>query len=194
MGLFQARVSGQLFGENVMNVLHFQKPQSTTADKGVLAISLRDHFYAQMKFLCSNQMQWREIMVIDPSNPDDLPAILPIVINGFNSQPNAVINTVCAVYRIKTGVGGRRGRGRFYISGIDANGIALGRWNAQMLINLNSVANSLKGGYVGNTPTSGFNLGVIRRGAGEADFIEATDLVARDYPGTQVRRNFFRGQ
>jgi len=195
MGVFQVTVTGTLFAQNIQNVMVFKKDGSVWAtDSALLGAKMRDAFYAQIKFLCVGAMQWTTVTIIDPHNEQNPPLILPIVINGFQGSTTKIFLPLCGVYRLKTGVGGRRGRGRIYISGIDPNGIENGRWNAAQIINFNSVASSIKGQFVGDNPGSTFKLGVMRRGGAIGDFIPCTDIVVRDYPGTQTRRNFFRGK
>lgn len=194
MGVWRVTITGSLFGQKIQNVLHFQKFQSVDSDAWTLVNKLNDAWLTQIRNLCTQSMHWTEIMAQDAQDEDKVPTILPVNWFGGWTTGTNIFLPCSLVYQIKTSVAGRRGRGRFYIAGVEPNGITNGRWGTGMRQQFTSVATSLKSNFVGSNASSPFRLGVMRRGGGEADFITATDLVARDYPGSQVRRNFNRGQ
>jgi hypothetical protein len=194
MSIFRVRITGTLFGQHCENVVHFQRPESNLAFKEALARKIEDHWLAQMRLVCRQAMGWESVKVRDASNPDDFEFVHPINVTGFHPGEFDVWAPLCAVFQIKTAVQGRRGRGRFYLSGLEAVGVRRGIWDTGRLGELNSIASSLKEGFLGDNPTSGFNLGVLKRNGLEADFIEATDFRIRHHPGSQVRRNLFRGK
>lgn len=193
MGVFMATITGSLFGQTIQNVIHFDKNPSTDEDKGALAIAIRDRWLAQIKFACTSHMQWTQIRVEKSPGPDDQPAILPVVVGGFQGAPVGIAPFVCAVFKLKTGIAGKKGRGRFYISGVDALGLEGGRWNAQQMINFRSIADSLMQWFGGSSSQTGFRVGVAGRNLDQSSFKEVTDIVPRNVPGVQVRRNIGRG-
>lgn len=193
MALYRAVVKGTLFGQHVQNVLAFHRPDAPADGAFVLAQSLRDFFYGQIKGLCNNAMQWNSINVYNAEAPGTLPTVLSVSFTGTWASHNRIWGPQCGVFQIKTATAGRRGRGRFYISGMEVDGTLNGVWETGRLGLMNSVASSLKGGYAVTSPSSLYRLGVLPRGGSFTDFKPAIDLIARPLPGTQGRRNIGRG-
>lgn len=67
------------------------------------------------------------------------------------------------VVRIKTGLAGRRRRGRIFVSGIPEGWSAAGVLNAAGVTGYTGLANRLNAAFMGTTPSSGFRLGVFSR-------------------------------
>lgn len=193
MALFRAVVKGQLFGCAVQNVLHFERADAPANAPLLLAQSLRDFFYSQIKGLCNNAMVWNSINIYDPEHPENLPLVLATNFTGTWSSSVVLWGPLSGVFQIKTAVAGRTGRGRFYIAGMEPAGLTSGLWGTGRINLMNQVATSIKGGYVGSNPSSLFTLGILPRGGSSTDFKPAIDLLARPLPGAQSRRNIGRG-
>jgi hypothetical protein len=194
MAVYRVRITGSLWGQNVENVLHFRREEAIEIHKQHLAQKIEDHWLAQMRLQCRQAMVWTSVKVRDASNPEDFEVVHPINVAGFHPGEGDLWGPMCAVFQIKTAVNGRRGRGRHYLSGVETAGITRGIWDTNRITQFNDMCASLKEGFVGDNATSLFHLGLLRRGAGEADFIEAIDFRIRQHPGTQVRRNIGRGK
>lgn len=193
MALYRAVVSGSLFGQLIQNVLHFHRADAPADGAFVLAQSLRDHFYAQIRLLVNSDMTFNLVQIYDAESISTLPVQLPMNLVGAWATHHVVWAPLCAVFQIKTADAGRHGRGRFYISGQEQQGIFQGLWETNRQILMNSAASSIKGGYCDPSPSSMYTLGVMKRGGSTADFRPAIDLIARPLPGTQGRRNIGRG-
>jgi len=190
MALYRATVSGVLFGQTIQNVLHFHRADAPQDGSLVLAQSLVNHFYGQVRLQCSNQMTWNLIKIERADAPNELPLLFPTNFAGGWSSSIKVWAPHCCVIQIKTDTPGRTGRGRFYISGLELADVDLGIWTTGRMQQLVSMCTSIKGGYTGPNPSSLYTLGVMpRSGTTLADFKPALDLVPRSIPGTQRRRN-----
>lgn len=193
MAVWRVTIKGKLFGQNVQNVLHFKEKNPGVKTMLQFANDIAGSWLGQIRFLCRVAMVWQEINIIDIEHPDQNFLVFPINTAGFIGGSNDVAPFLTLVFKIKTATGGKRGRGRFHVSGAECAGLTEGVWGTNFMINFNSVCNSIKGNYLGANPGTGFNLGVMPRTNNAADFKPATDLVPRNYPGTQRRRNFFYG-
>lgn len=194
MSIYRITCTGMCQGQTMQNVLHFQKPQGTEADKQPLINFVVDRIIGQWRFLQAREMIWHEVMCQHLNNENDVPLIFPILAPGLHNEIKCYALMLTAVLKISTAQGGRSGRGRIYIAVPPANSLESGRWNAQYKGFLGSVCASHKQWFNNTNPQSGFTLGVLPRSAGEGDFKSMVDIVGRDYPGTQVKRNFHRGK
>lgn len=194
MALYRATVSATLFGQKIQNVLHFHRADAPSNGAEVLAQSLIDHFYGQIRLLCNNSINWNQIRIDRPDIPSAQPVLVATNFNGLFSSNLRLWGPLCAVFQIKTATAGRTGRGRFYVSGIEAQRLDSGVWETQAQLQLNSCAQSLEDGYADPTPSSLYTLGVMSRSATTVvEFKPCLDIVPRPVPGTQGRRNIGRG-
>jgi hypothetical protein len=69
-----------------------------------------------------------------------------------------------------------------------------GKWSTTYLGNMNSFRNAIKAHWMGATPIQQLNFVLVPKEGETDEYLDLTDWIPRDYPGTQVRRNFFRGQ
>lgn len=195
MTIYRATVSGTLFGQVVQNVMHFRRFEPPPDAPAVLAQRLIDGFYGQIRLFCSNQMNWNQVRVDTIEDPPPLPTIVTTNFSGSWTSTSVLWGPMTVVFQIRTPFPGRKGRGRWYISGVDAAAVQSGFWNAGQQGLHNSVANSLKSQFIGPPPSSDYELGVFPRGSLDpTDFKVANNIVARPLPGTQTRRNIGRGK
>lgn len=194
MTVFRVTVEGQLQGQLCQNVLHFNKPQGTDNDKPLLVQAVIDRLLGQWRFLQVRDFNWNQVTVSIPANDNDQPLIFPTVMSGLHAEEHVYALPLTAVFKIKTFTAGRAGRGRVCIAGPPASALFGGRWNQNYLNDMQSVRNSHIFWFRTDNPGSGFVLGVCSHSGLEGDFKAMDDFIRRDYPGTQVRRNFFRGR
>lgn len=195
MAIYRATVSGTLFGQLVQNVLHFRQNEPPPNVHTVLINNLINNFYGQIRLFVNSAMNWHQIRVDTMEDPPPFPTIVTTNFSGAWSTHNILWGPLTTVFQIKTAFPGRKGRGRFYISGDEPQGLLNGVWESGRQGLHNSVANSIKGNYVGVSPATGFELGVYPRNTTDpTEFKAATDLIARALPGTQGRRNIGRGK
>lgn len=194
MALFQVTLTGQIWGQNCKNVLHFQRDNATQEHMGQLAVSMNEVWLQHISFTQAQQFTWHRIDVKHIDEQPMAPVVLAINKGGQFFLGAAVWGVQCFVYQLKTASSlARRNRGRFYVSGIHPETIA-GIWSPGRLLLMQQTATTLIDNYVGNAPISGFSLVVTSRNNPIQDIKTVTDIVARNYPGTQVRRNLHRGQ
>lgn len=193
MAILEATVKGKLFGQDCVNVIHFERTPFAQADMAELVQQLLTRFIGQAIFLQVTQFNWYlvEIRHIDP-NPLP-PVVWPTSVNGFVGV-GPVFAPLCMVFKKKTNFGGPRNRGRIYLSGAGTNVMdQVGQWSNQQLLNMSSVAGSWKQWFVTNGGQSGFKMVLHPRDVIGNVGVDVIDIVPRSYPGTQVRRNLFRG-
>jgi len=193
MAVFRASLFHTSYGQQIRNVLHFHKSDAVQADMTSLAINLRDRWIDFVKNTQSNKINYYMVQIEHVGDESPWPTLqLSINITG-NFFSSEIFNFACMVLQLKTDFGGRHGRGRNYISGVYSSDLSNGVWNAAQLVRFNGLVATLKDWWT--TPAgnfTGFDLVVCPR-SDPTDFHLVTDIVPRATPGTQVRRNFFRG-
>lgn len=193
MAVYRLTLKGKLFGQSIQNVLHFKEKTPGAMNRITFANEFNNAWVQSIRNWCIQSMQWTEIYFVDISNPDDVPTVLPINVAGGVGGNAQVAPHLTVVYKLKTGVGGRRGRGRFHISGVQGGHLLEGVWTPSLLVQLNSIATTLKQNFTGENPFKLHNLGVMPRTDNPNDFLPVTDIIVRNYPGSQRRRNFLVG-
>jgi len=189
MSVWQVTVSGLMYSQVIQNVFAVSQSGSTLTELQVAA--LIDTWWvdvvrtAQVNDLVYNDVR---VKLISPSAgpPQHLTINKPGTLFGFNQS----ISFVAIILRLKTAVAGKRGRGRLYMVGYESgqnvqDGLgpnALNLWNAKV--------NILKTNFLGATPSSGLNIGVMKRTQTDfTNFIGAVDIQLRQQFGVQRRRN-----
>jgi len=194
MALFQAVMKGKLNGQDCVNVCHFTKPDAVQDDMLVLGTKLTEDWIGFIATTQTTNFTWYQLKISHINQNPWAPIVLPLNIGGqfFSSPASWAVLTV--VYQFKTAnPNTRKGRGRIHISGIYTE-LEHGVWTAARLGLQQGVANVWKDNFVGDDAISAFNLVIRGRDESEPDVRTVTDIVTRAYPGSQVRRNLFRGQ
>ncbi|HMC74514.1 MAG TPA: hypothetical protein VKG87_09435 [Terriglobales bacterium] len=193
MATFRATVKGHLWGQDCVNVVHFVKSDAVQADMLTLANSVRDRFVGGAVGLVSSNFNWYRIIITHLSSNPWVPVEIPLNQNGSFFGSKFIFAPYCVVFMLKTAIAGRRGRGRIYISGTYTNDSDSGLFTSAQVIRNANTASTWKQWYVTNGGQSGFAMAVCDRHSSDGDPRIVTDIVPRAWPGTQVRRNLFRG-
>lgn len=185
---------GQLHGQETNNVWHFRF-NSDAATFANLAIAIFDCIRTALLPGLSNE--WRCIELrgkqLFPVATDE--AIIPAEATDIGAINGEGLPSYCAgLISIKTGVAGRRNRGRFYIAGIPETGQTASRLTNGELALLVAFATCLANKFV--IPNNNFpmRLGVLSRKnvqGGQnigAAFREATVLTTTNVLATMRRR------
>lgn len=187
-------IVGSLHGQETNNVLHFRFTSGISTFQGLIDAILDCIRTALLPGLSN---EWRLIEVrgkqLFPIGTDEVitPA-LPGDVGGLSVE---ALPSYCAgLISIKTGLAGRRNRGRFFLAGIPENGHTASRLTSGELAALVAYATCLAGKFISATSTHPYFLGVLSRkniasgmNIGQA-FKEATVLQTTNVLGTQRRR------
>lgn len=192
--IYKVVVKGKLSGQDMMNRLHFRKEFADATDKAVLAQHVGERILGQWRFVAVQAMRWNTIEVYKLGDQNDAPMVLPVAVDGFGLNGDNCFLPLAAVLRIRTFVGGKTGRGRIYLPAQPSHQCNNGTWSPFWISQLQSVAGSHMQWFGPDNPQSGFNLGLGKVVDGAPEFKVVREIVAREYPGTQVRRNFLRGR
>jgi len=186
MSVLRATIKGTFFGQQVMNVLHFNKPDLVEAELLTLANDLRDNWCETLKSLLGQEAYFLGIQVRNIENNS-----WPAREIAFSKQGLAggIANTfpfACFIMRIQTGTFGRAGRGRIYIWGIGPGSMSGGILLPAVTTNWQTWLTQITNRYclAGST----YRLGVCPRAAPQ-DFKSAISVSLSPKAGVQRRRN-----
>lgn len=192
--IYGVLLKGSMAGQITMNTIHCRNQEGFVYTKQQFLDNLFTRFTGQLVFLQCRNFTWTEMRIWEWYNPNDTPLVVPINQGGQAAETFQFALSLAAVFQKKTAIGGKTGRGRFYMPGCPSTAVENGRWNANYLANMNAVRAAINGWLTGETPLAHINIGLVPRHAEGEEFKELTDFKTRDYPGTQVRRNFLRGR
>lgn len=192
MGVARVTVFGNIAGQLTNNVLHFQKSDTVLADYSDLAARVRDWFCINPFSLnCSAHQSWNRIHVVQLGGTF-IPIDLAFAAQGTWDASLDYTPTVAVVFRLLTGLGGRRGRGRFYMGGFGSRAKNQGLWEASIQLQLNACANAIADFWVHTTNPNykgnGWVLGICPRGNDPTLFLTVDQVVARPMIGVLRRR------
>ena len=197
MAVARVTIKGRVFGQVTNNVVHFKKDEAITSDFPILLNYVRDAWVAN-PFSLNTDNQYRvEGLHLYNVGSDDVPIDMPLSINGTWGPTTNGVPFTAAVFQIKTAIGGRRGRGRWYQAGMHQFGWANGLWNPSSMVQLVACANQIKAMWVAPAGAvytlTGWRLVVCPRNDHTAA-LDATDVVARSMVGYIGKRQLSRGE
>jgi hypothetical protein len=193
MSLFRATLHCTLLGQQMANVLHFEKPDATADQMVILASKINAWVISNpMSLHASSDVRWFNIHIEDVDGTFD--AIdFPTDISGTDIPWNNGSPVMNAVIQLRTQNKTRRGRGRFFMPGWGAKGMTNGFWSAPVLLEGNAVAQALEDFWVNTTnpnyKNTGFNWMVASRKQDETGTRFLVESIKfRALPGTVRRR------
>lgn len=175
----QARINGSLHGQQTVNVLNFGT-NATILDAGALDTLLLELAAALLDcaittLLPAVTVDWTIINVdakrIYPSTSDPILATAPALSVG--EQSTTSVSFAATLLSLRTGAGGRRGRGRLFLPPTGEAEISQSQIDAGTLAAVAAFAACLAGKFMGVSPTTSWRLGVLSRvtaGANNAAF------------------------
>ena len=189
MTIERVTVTGQYYGGVTMqNVLHFNNADGFLSPNAV-CIEIRDNWLQQIKTNQSNIIHWLDVACQTLGSAAS-PTHLAIDVQGADSvAANQSLSFVCWKLQINTGVAGRSGRGRIYVSGLRNTHFTSGAVGSTGLTALATPVANLNARYKsgGSGPLV---IGVMPRGSTvSADFKSCTSLTIASIAGVQRRRN-----
>lgn len=175
----QARINGTIHGQQTVNVLNFGTNSAITDSPALdalllqLAAALLD--CAVTTLLPAVSVDWRLVSVdakrIYPATSDPILSTAPA--DQFGTRGVSSVSFAASLLSIRTGAGGRRGRGRLFLPPPGEAEIAQSAIDGPTLTALAAFAACVAGKFMGASPTTDWRLGVLSRvtaGANNAAF------------------------
>lgn len=187
MSVIRVTISGVCLGQTMQNVLHFTNPDDTLTLPAVCT-DIRDNWLASMSNCSTSSFTYTLVRAdrVDVASPPS-PATLAVAVAGVGT-PTTNHVVLCFIFKLRTGVGGRRGRGRIYTMAPRAdwisNSVPTGAGSAFMT---GTVIPALLARY-GPTGASPLILGVASRDD-PTDIKSVESIAVANYMGVQRRRN-----
>jgi len=186
MSVWRATLTGTMYNQKMQNVLHFNN-QDNAMPVATMAQHLRNEFILDLRTIQNVNFSWNSIqlqeLVLNPAPPYvEALTNMPGGLAGLGAPP-----FVCGLFSIRTGIGGRSGRGRFYMGGVHQESVSNGQLHPNALLAYQDVANFIKNRFkVGGSIA--MTMVVCNRDIppSQAGMI---NIVARSQFGVQRRRN-----
>lgn len=194
MTIYRVSLIANQFGSTHVNVLHFRNVGEFADPLLVLATACNTWILNNpLRLHADNSVRWTNIHVQEVVNNGES-LDFPTDLSGTLGPSSNQTPIVAAVIQLKTAQGGRRGRGRFFLSGWDTRAKLNGFWADGPQLEGNSVAQALEDFWVNvgnpNYKNIPFEWMVASRDQGEAGTSFAvTQIKFRPTPGCVRRRN-----
>lgn len=179
-------LSAIYYGQTCQNSMHFENTDGFLTLQQV-AEEIRDNFLPDFKFLSNDLCVWNNIHVRDISNLGANAFNLTVNLPGGQSGNNQNFPFVALVVRLRTDFGGRAGRGRWYIPGLNIGLTDKGVWTAALLNLAGPKMAEIFDRYKLDGPGP-LTLGVCKQNT-PGSFHSVTSLQVAPVPGVQRRRN-----
>jgi hypothetical protein len=195
VGLFKAVLIGTMFGTINENAIHFSKePVAWPNDGTAFLTELRDNFIGGANGIrnrLTSAQKWTRIDLYNLQLPGEGPVSLSVNIVGARTGnlTQAFAHNTVLIHK-KAFAGGRRGRGRMYLSGIDP-----ATWNSGIMTQAEQdlwapIIANLMARYGSPGASSGWTMMVAGHGDSGNDAGHSVKaLTLSSTPGTQRRRN-----
>lgn len=165
----QARIHGEMHGQQTVNVLNFAT-NAAIADGGQLDVLLLELAAALLDCVITTLLpavtqDWRAVSCdakrIYPVVSD--PIIATAAANQVGTRSVTSVSFAASLMSVRTGGGGRKGRGRMFLPPPGETEIAQSALDAGTVTALAAFAACLAGKFTGLAPTTVWRLGVLSR-------------------------------
>jgi len=202
----RVRILGTLHGSQTVNVLHFAT--NTQINDNIARDTLILQLLAQVLACVTDQLlagvtsEWQCTGI-------EGTAIAPVLSDPqFSAAPPGTVGTlgpcsasfIATLVAIKTGVGGRTHRGRFFLPPAGESNTNLSILDGEAMTQLNEFITCIAGKFIGAGASTPWRLGVLSRKTlknspanFDAAFTEATSLVVSDVAAIMGSRKKGRG-
>lgn len=187
-------ISGNWSSSPIQNQLYFARANAVWPDDFIQLAQLIETDWigtgsTGIRQRITSLMRWTSIEVYNLDLPFAGAIVRPINIVGARTGnlTQAFPHDCVLIYK-ECFAGGRRGRGRLYMSGIDP-----ATWNTAIMSAIESTNWSvtlvdLENRWLEPNPTTGWKMILVTAGENPADPLEVKALIHSTKPGTQVRR------
>jgi hypothetical protein len=165
----QARIIGDLLGQQTVNVMHFAT-NTTISDPGTLDELLLQLAAAMLECAATTLLpavtqSWTLVKCdakrIYPAVSDPIVATAdPDSVGELSRQS---VSFAATLVNLRTGIGGKRGRGRIFLPPAGDTEIVNNANNSGTLVLVAAFLACLAGKFLGATPTTDWRLGVLSR-------------------------------
>lgn len=165
----QGRIIGEIHGQQTVNVMNFAT-NDQIADEGnldtiLLALAEAILDCALTTLLPATTVDWKLVRCdakrIYPTPSDPIIATAPANSVGALSASSA--SFIASLISVRTGGGGRRGRGRMFLPPAGEGQIAQSAIDGPTLVLLTAFAACMAGKFLGGSPSTPWRLGVYSR-------------------------------
>lgn len=191
--IYAVRLTGTQNPGITENLIHCRNEDGFTYTKTQFLDNLYTRFLTQLAFNQANNFTWTKMSIWKWYDDTDAPLDVAISLGGSSGAAIQYFGPMAAVFQKKTAVSGKTGRGRFYMPAAPGTNLFNGKWSSSYLTNLEANRTAINAWLTGPTPLAHINLVLVPKESDTEEYKDLTDFKPRDYPGTQVRRNFFRG-
>lgn len=187
MSVTRVTISGVCLGQTMQNVIHFLNPDDSVSLPAV-CVDIRDNWLNSMSNCSTSSFAYTLVKAetVGTSTPPS-PATLAVAVGGVGT-PTTNHVVLCFIFKLRTQIGGRRGRGRIYVMAPRAdwiaNSVPTGAGSAFMT---GTVIPALMARY-GPSGVSPLILGVASR-EDPTDCKPIESIAVASYMGVQRRRN-----
>jgi hypothetical protein len=115
MAVIRCKLFQTAYGQNVMNVIHFDVPDFISSMLPTIATDVRDNWIAAVRAVQTANLLYTRINLSRPDN-SEVPYDLAISVSGAASAQNEMVPYFCHLLQLRTDSFGRRGRGRVYMA------------------------------------------------------------------------------
>lgn len=189
MAIARVTFTTLLYGSVCQNVWHFLKPDYVTADLPVLLTNLRDHWLDVYKNMiiaeCSFISLHAEILA--SGGAGDTADLLLSMVGGSGNDVRSPL-MMSLVIQLKTGLSGRKNRGRIFVMGASVGQTLSGLFTGSWLGTVGGYLSTLQGRWCAASPTYGWNLVIHGKNDSPSSARYVVTMQARSTPGTQRRR------
>jgi len=165
----QARIHGELHGQQTVNVLNFATNSAILDGPALdtllleLAVALGECVIDTL--LPAVTVDWKAVSTdakrIYPAVSD--PVINTLPSNSVGTRGVTSVSFAASLGSIRTGGGGRKGRGRIFLPPPGEAEVAQSTIDAPTLVALTAFFTCLAGKFLGATPSTNWRLGVLSR-------------------------------
>lgn len=165
----QARIIGEIHGQQTVNVMHFgtngQVSDQPSLDTLLLQLAQALADCVISTLLPAVTQDWRFVKAdakrISPAFSDPIVSTAPAAQVGSLSVSST--SFTASLLSLRTGIDGKKGRGRIYLPPAGETEIAQSEIDAGTLVLLAAFAACLAGKFLGSSPTTEWRLGILSR-------------------------------
>lgn len=189
MSVNRITLTGTVFGQICQNVWHFNIPDQTTGSLPTLLVALRDHWMDRWKNLSIGNVTFISLRgeVLQSGGVGQVEVLLINIFGGGTNEVQTFLGNSMVV-QFRTGIAGRRNRGRSYVIGT-AN--AYSNQGVYTGSSFNSICvaavNALQADWITNHLYTG-SLCIHGPNDDPSDYRIVTTMSIRTTPGSQRRR------
>lgn len=189
MAVVRITLTAQLYGSICQNVWHVHKPDFVSSELPVLITAWRDRWMDAYRNLVVAEASFLNLKgeVLAAGGAGDITNLPLNMVGGSGNDVRSPLMQALVV-QLRTGLAGRKNRGRFYVFGSSVgqtqSGVFTGTWLAAAEVQLAV----LRPRWVGPTHTEPWQLVIHGKTDGPDVFRVVTTMQARATPGCQRRR------